>query len=76
MNHLSELEAAAESLPTEHQRELVQFLLSRLRDEGVDTADLNSVHQSVLDIESVSLGRVLQPFDSDIDLLGDMLEGH
>ena len=76
MNHLSELEAAAESLPTEHKRELVQFLLSRLRDEGVDTADLNSVHQRVLDIESVSLGRVLQPFDSDIDLLGDMLEGH
>lgn len=75
MTQLSELEAAAESLPAEHKRELVQFLLSRLRDEGVDTAaDLHSVHQSVLDIESVSLGRVLQPFDSDIDLLGDMLE--
>jgi hypothetical protein len=76
MNQLSELEAAAESLPTEHKRELVQLLLSRLRDEGVVTADLNSVHHSVMDIESVSLGRVLQRFDSDIDLLGDMLEGH
>ena len=76
MNELSELEAAAEALPTEHKRELVQFLLSRLRDEGVDTADLCSVRHSVLDIKSVSLGRVLQPFNSDVDLLGDMLEGH
>jgi hypothetical protein len=76
MNQLSELEAAAESLPTEHKRELVQFLLSRLRDEGVDTADLYTVRHSVLDIKSVSLGRVLQRFDSDVDLLGDMLEGH
>lgn len=75
MNDLTQLEAFADALPVDDKRELAQFLLSRLRSEGVNTADLHSPSHSVLDIKPVSLGRVLQPLDADDDLLGDMLEG-
>jgi hypothetical protein len=54
MNQLSELEAAAESLPTEHKRELVQLLLSRLRDEGVVT-DFRRFYEPFLKIEPLGL---------------------
>ncbi len=75
MNDLTELEAVADALPAEDKRELVRFLLSRLRPEGKDTADLHLPSHSVLDIKPVSLGGVLQPLGSDDDLLGEMLEG-
>lgn len=76
MNDLTQLEAFADALPVDDKRELVQFLLSRLGREGVDTADLHPPSHSVLDIKPVSLGRVLQALGADDDLLGDMLEGH
>jgi len=75
MHDLTELEAAADALPTQGKRELLQFLLSRLHEEGVDTADLHSPGHSVLDIEPVSVGALLQPSQHDVDLLGEMLEG-
>ena len=75
MHDLTELETAADALPTQEKRELVQFLLSRLHGEGVDTGDLHFPSHSVLDIEPVSVGVLLKPFGRDDDLLGEMLEG-
>ena len=75
MRDLTELEAVADALPPEDKRELAQFLLSRLRSEGIDTTDLQAPSHSVLDIKPVSLGGVLRPFSSEDDLLGEMLEG-
>jgi hypothetical protein len=75
MHDLTELETAAAALPAQEKRELVQFLLSRLREEGDDTAGLHLPGHSVLDIEPVSVGVILQPLGRDDDLLGEMLEG-
>jgi len=75
MHDLTELETAADALPPQEKRELLQFLLSRLRKEGIDTADLHLPSHSVLDIEPVSVGALLQPLGRDDDLLGEMLEG-
>jgi len=75
MRDLTELEAVAGALPPEDKRELAQFLLSRLRSEGIDTTDLHASSHGVLDIKPVSLGDVLRPFGSEDDLLGEMLEG-
>ena len=75
MHDLTELETAADALPVQEKRELVQFLVSRLHEEGIDTADLHLRGHSVLDIEPVSVGALLQPLGRDDDLLGEMLEG-
>jgi hypothetical protein len=75
MNRLTELEAAADALPTQDKRVLVQFLLSRLKDEDVGAADLHSPGHGVLDIERLSLGPLLTPFGREDDLLSEMLEG-
>jgi hypothetical protein len=75
MYDLTELETAADALPAPEKRELLQFLVSRLHEEGVDTADVHLPSHSVLDIEPVSIGALLQPLGRDDDLLGEMLEG-
>jgi hypothetical protein len=75
MHNLTELETAADALPAQQKRELLQFLVSRLHEEGIDTADLHLPSHSVLDIEPVSVGAILQPLGRDDDLLGEMLEG-
>ena len=75
MHDLTALETAADALPPQEKRELVQFLVKRLREEGVDTAGLHMPSHSVLDIEPVSVGAILQPLGGDDDLLGEMLEG-
>jgi hypothetical protein len=75
MRDLTELETAADALPTQEKRELVQFLLSRLHEEGIETADTQLPSHSVLDIEPLSLGETLRPLGPDDDLLGEMLEG-
>jgi hypothetical protein len=75
MHDLTELETAADALPAQEKRELLQFLVSRLHEEGIDTADLHLPGHSVLDIELVSVGALLQPPGPDDDLLGEMLEG-
>jgi len=71
MATLSEIEAAAEALPLADQENLLAWLSSRVnqRHEAADQA------HSVLDIQPVSLGRILAPFAADDDLLGEMLEG-
>jgi hypothetical protein len=53
----------------------LQFLVSRLHEEGIDTAEMRLPSHSVLDIEPVSVGALLQPLGRDDDLLGEMLEG-
>jgi hypothetical protein len=75
MHDLTKLETAASSLPIQEKRELVQFLVARLREEGVDTADLQMPSHSILDIQPVSVGAILRPPGRDDDLLGEMLEG-
>ncbi|MGO8746898.1 MAG: hypothetical protein ACLQNE_13005 [Thermoguttaceae bacterium] len=56
MHDLTELETAAGALPPQEKRELLQFLLSRLHEEGIDIADMRLPSHSVLDIEPVSVG--------------------
>lgn len=75
MHDLTDLETAANALPPQEKRELLQFLLLRLREEGIDTADLRPPSHSLLDIEPVSVGSLLQPLGRNDDLLGEMLEG-
>lgn len=40
MDDLTQLESLANALPVEEKRELVQLLLSRLRDDGIDSFTL------------------------------------
>ncbi|MGD0899880.1 MAG: hypothetical protein ABR915_18765 [Thermoguttaceae bacterium] len=75
MHDLTELETAADALPPHEKRELLQFLVSRLREEGIDAPDMRLPSHSVLEIEPVSVGALLQPLGRDDDLLGEMLEG-
>ena len=74
MHDLTELETAAAALPIQEKRALLQFLLSQVHEASVDAADLRVPSHSVLDIEPVSVGAILQPLTCD-DLLGEMLEG-
>ena len=74
MHDLTALETAADALPVQEKRELLQFLLSRLREEGVDTTHLPPTICSINDITPVSLGTLLQPLRRDDDILGEMLE--
>jgi hypothetical protein len=73
MHDLTEIQAAADALPSEAKRELLQFLLLRLGEEG--TGSGAAPPHSIFDIEPVHLGAVLQPLARDDDLLGEMLEG-
>ncbi len=73
MHDLTELQTAAAALPADEKRELLQFLLSRLHAEDIDTSGSHLPSHSLLDIESVSVGALLQPLGYD-DLLGEMLE--
>jgi hypothetical protein len=71
MTTLAEIEAAAESLPQDQQKRLLEWLAERLRQQNLKIAQPHSV----LDIPPVSLGKVIRPLQSDDDLLGEMLEG-
>ena len=59
--------------PANEKRELLQFLVSRLHEEGIDAANLQLPSHSILDIEPLSVGAVLQPLGRDDDVLGEML---
>ena len=75
MTTLSEIEHAADSLPPEQKKQLVQFLLTRLVPLGGATPPFTpSQGHSILDIQPVHLGAVLHPLTPDDDLLGEMLE--
>lgn len=77
MLSLPEVKAAAEALPPEQQRTLLSHLAARLggltQSSSENTSNGKSGH-SVLDIPSVSVGRILRPFSADDDLLEEMLE--
>jgi hypothetical protein len=78
MRTLAEIETAAEALGPQDQQELVRFLLARLDAQeayGRFAAKRPPQGHSILDIEPVRVGRVLQPLTADDDLLGEMLEG-
>jgi hypothetical protein len=78
MKTLNDIEAAADSLPLGDKQRLVRRLLSQLDSQHGNSAlpaDANSTGHSILDIEPVRLGAVLQPLNSDDDILGEMLEG-
>lgn len=67
MTTLAEIELAVATLPNEQKLALYQFLQTQLR-----TSPL--APHSVLDIEPIRLGAVLQPFGRD-ELLDEMLKG-
>jgi hypothetical protein len=75
MTTLPEIERAADSLPPEQKKQLVQFLLTRLGPLGAATASTSPKNHSILDIHPVHLGAILRPLTPDDDLLGEMLEG-
>lgn len=70
MTTLSEIESAVETLSSEQKQRLYRFLEGQLQNDSGRVPD----RRSVLDIPTVHLGPVLQPFTSDDDLLGEMLE--
>ena len=70
MKTLDEIEAAAAALPIDQQQALFARLASRFARKRVQVEK----PLGVLEIEPVSVGRVLQPLTEDDDLLGEMLE--
>lgn len=71
MTTLAEIEAAAAALPLDEQKELFNWLASRIRQ---DESSSTPTH-SVLNIPPVRLGEILKPLTRDDDLLDEMLEG-
>lgn len=69
MENLSQIEAAAASLPPDQQRELLVWLAQRV---GEHRPSENS--QSVLEIPPANVGQVLSYDDANSDLLDEMLE--
>ena len=69
MSTLAEIEAAVPKLSVEELAELERFVRAERQKAG------QPLGHSVLDIPSVNVGRILQPFSVDDDLLGEMLEG-
>jgi hypothetical protein len=69
MSTLAEIEAAVPKLNAQELAELERFVHVELR--KVTTLKVHSV----LDIPAVSVGRIIQPFSPEDDLLGEMLEG-
>lgn len=70
---LLELENAADALPIDQKRQLVEFLLARIGENKMGDKPAKGRH-SVLDIPTFSVGAVLKPLTSDDDILGEMLE--
>jgi hypothetical protein len=78
MRTLVEIETAADALAPQDQQELLRFLLQRLDAQEADgrfAARRPPQAHSILDIEPVQIGRVLQPLTADDDLLEEMLDG-
>ncbi len=75
MKSLSEIEAAVSNLPLEYKQHLLRFLQALLQEEGQEISPSPAGSRSVLDIQPVTLGKVLRPLDSDDDILEEMLEG-
>ncbi|MDA8744843.1 hypothetical protein N9N28_09455 [Rubripirellula amarantea] len=69
MENLSQIEAAAASLPPEQQRELLVWLTQRVGEHRASTKS-----QSVLDAPESNVGQVLSHDEANSDLLDEMLE--
>ena len=69
MSTLAEIEEAIPKLNAEELAELERFILAQRQETA------SAKRHSVLDIPTVSVGRILRPFSPDDDLLGEMLEG-
>ncbi len=78
MHTLAEIETVVDTLPPEDQQQLLRFLMERLpgrrAGDSLPGASRAAGH-SVMDIQPVSLGRMLEPQAADDDLLAEMLEG-
>lgn len=69
MSTLAEIEAAVPKLNAMELAELERFVQEERRKAATVRA------HSVLDIPTVTVGRILRPFPTDEDLLDEMLEG-
>ena len=70
MKTLTEIESDVEALSTDQKYILYRFLEGQLK--GAAGAPLK--RQSVLDIPTVNLGKILRPLTGEDDRLGEMLE--
>lgn len=73
MTTITEIQQALSGLSHNEKQAVYLFLERQLRTD--DKAGLAPRRHSVLDIPTVRLGPVLRPFDDDLDLLDEMLEG-
>jgi hypothetical protein len=73
MSTVAEIESAIEKLPLNEKMRLLDSLGRTIVHE--QTATKVPKAHSVLDIPTVSVGRILQPNFSRTDILGEMLEG-
>lgn len=69
MSTLAEVEIAAKALPRDEQESLLARLSEHIKSQCEPTR-----RHSILDIKPVSLGKILKPFDSNDDVLEEMLE--
>lgn len=72
MKTLTEIESEVEALSPDQKYILYRFLEEQLKDVPGMNPPLK--RQSVLDIPSVNLGKILRPLTEEDDLLGEMLE--
>ena len=72
MKTLTEIESDVEALSPDQKYILYRFLEGQLKDVPGVNPPLK--RQSVLDIPSVNLGKILRPLTDKDDLLGEMLE--
>jgi hypothetical protein len=69
---LEQLRSAILRLPDDQRRKFLDEI--ERASTRVAARDASGSPQSILDIPAVSVGTVLRPFNSDDDLLGEMLE--
>ncbi len=71
MSTLSEIEAATRTLPLAEKETLLVWLSRHLKKTALEAS---TGQHSVLDIDPVSIGEILCPFDDADDVLDEMLE--
>jgi len=71
MSTLAEIEEATKALPLEEKETLLAWLSRHLNQSRLE---ITPRQHSVLDINPVSVGEILRPFNEDDDVLEEMLE--